>query len=131
MPIFNAQQDLREAIESVLRQSCIDFELIIIDDGSTDQSAQIVHSFEDLRIRLISQSQNQGLVIALNTGMSEARGQFIARMDGDDVCLPERFALQLSAMQNLNLDICGSHWAQINSQGRQFGVLFAPNRWMK
>jgi len=128
MPIFNAQQDLREAIESVLQQSFVDFELLVIDDGSTDQSVQIIHSFDDPRIRLISQAQNLGLVAALNRGISEARGQFIARMDGDDLCLPERLALQLSAMQNLQLDICGSHWAQIDAQGKQFGVLYAPKQ---
>jgi len=128
MPIFNAQQDLREAIESVLQQSFVDFELLIIDDGSTDQSVQIIRSFGDPRIRLISQAQNLGLVAALNTGISEARGQFIARMDGDDICLPERFALQLTAIQNQQLDICGSHWARIDSQGKQFGVLYAPKQ---
>ncbi len=128
MPIFNAQQDLREAIESVLQQSFVDFELLIIDDGSTDQSVQIIRSFDDPRIRLISQAQNLGLVAALNRGISEACGQFIARMDGDDLCLPERLTLQLSAMQNLQLDICGSHWAQIDAQGNQFGVLYAPKQ---
>ncbi len=128
MPIFNAQQDLREAIESVLQQSFVNFELLIIDDGSTDHSVQIIRSFDDSRIRLISQGQNLGLVAALNRGISEAHGQFIARMDGDDLCLPERLTLQLSAMKNFQLDICGSHWAQIDAQGKQFGVLYAPKQ---
>lgn len=126
MPIYNAQQDLRQAIESILSQSFTDFELLIIDDGSTDQSVQIIHSFSDSRIRLISQPHNLGLVAALNKGLAEARGQFIARMDGDDICLPERLTLQLAAMQDQQLDICGSHWAQIDTNGNLFATLYAP-----
>jgi glycosyltransferase involved in cell wall biosynthesis len=126
MPIYNAQQDLREAIESILNQSFSDFELLIIDDGSTDQSAQIARSFIDTRIRFIRQPRNFGLVAALNKGLAEARGQFIARMDGDDICLPDRFALQLEIMQDQKLDICGSHWAQIDAGGHQFATLYAP-----
>lgn len=126
MPIYNAQQDLRAAIESILGQSFSDFELLIIDDGSTDESVQIIQSFEDSRIRLISQPKNLGLVAALNRGLVEVRGQFIARMDGDDICLPDRFALQLPIMQDQKLDICGSDWAQIDAEGRQFRVLKAP-----
>lgn len=126
MPVYNAQQDLRGAIESVLDQSFADFELLIIDDGSTDESVQIIRSFEDSRIRLISQPRNLGLVAALNKGLEEARGQFIARMDGDDICLPDRFILQLQIMQDQKLDICGSHWAQIDAQGQQFAILKAP-----
>jgi glycosyltransferase involved in cell wall biosynthesis len=126
MPVYNAQQDLHEAIESVLDQSFADFELLIIDDGSTDESVQIIRSFEDSRIRLISQPRNLGLVAALNKGLSEARGQFIARMDGDDICLPDRFVLQLQIMQDQQLDICGSHWAQIDESGHQLSTLYAP-----
>jgi glycosyltransferase involved in cell wall biosynthesis len=126
MPVYNAQQDLRQAIESILSQSFSDFELLIIDDGSTDQSAQIVRSFDDPRIRLISQPYNLGLVAALNAGLAEARGQFIARMDGDDISLPQRFALQLAAMKEQHLDICGSHWAQIDANGNLFATLYAP-----
>jgi glycosyltransferase involved in cell wall biosynthesis len=126
MPIYNAQQDLREAIESVLGQSYSDFELLIIDDGSTDDSVRIIRSFEDSRIRLISQPRNLGLVAALNKGLKEAHGQFIARMDGDDICMPDRFVLQLQIMQDQKLDICGSHWAQIDASGFQFATLYAP-----
>lgn len=126
MPIYNAQQDLHQAIESILNQSFTDFELLIIDDGSTDQSVQIVRSFSDPRIRLMSQSANLGLVAALNTGIANARGQFIARMDGDDLSLPERFTLQLAAMQDQQLDICGSHWVQIDVMGNPLTTLYAP-----
>lgn len=126
MPVYNAQQDLREAIESVLSQSFPDFELLIIDDGSTDESVQIIRSFGDSRIRLISQSRNLGLVAALNKGLAEARGQFIARMDGDDISLSDRFSMQLMIMQDQKLDICGSDWARIDRQGQQFAILKAP-----
>jgi len=128
MPIFNAQKDLCAAIESVLHQSFGNFEFLIVDDGSTDQSVEIVRSYDDPRIRLLVQPNNLGLVAALNRGISEARGEYIARMDGDDISLPERLALQCEAMLNQQLDICGADWAQMDAQGNQFGVLYAPQQ---
>ena len=79
MPIFNAQKDLCAAIESVLHQSFGNFEFLIVDDGSTDQSVEIVRSYDDPRIRLLVQPNNLGLVAALNRGISEARGEYIAK----------------------------------------------------
>lgn len=127
MPVFNAQQDLREAINSILAQTFKDFELIVIDDGSSDDSVEIILAIDDPRIRLLRQPQNKGLVTSLNLGLLEAKGQFIARMDADDLSNPERFSLQIQLMQDGNLDICGSHWAQIDAQGRQFAILEAPS----
>lgn len=126
MPIYNAEQHLRQAIGSVLGQSYTDFELLIIDDGSTDQSAQIARSFKDDRIKLITQPCNLGLVAALNRALAESRGKYIARMDGDDVCLPDRFALQLELMKNQELDVCGSDWVDIDVRGNKLKALRAP-----
>lgn len=128
MPIYNAEKDLSCAIESVLNQTFNDFELLIIDDGSTDGSLDVVRSFDDARIRLIRQPQNLGLVNSLNRGVSESVGKFIARMDGDDICLPERFSMQISLMQELQLDLCGTHWAQIKENGQRFRTLYGPNK---
>ena len=99
MAIYNGREFLREAIDSVLSQTMRDFEFVIVDDGSTDGSHSIVESYSDPRIRIISQ-ENTGLAQALNNGISESKGEFIARMDQDDICLPERFAVQLEFLKN-------------------------------
>ena len=82
MPIFNAQQDLRKAIESVLQQSFIDFELLIIDDGSTDQTVANIEAIHDKRIQLKVLPQNMGACIALNDAILRARGKFVASRPG-------------------------------------------------
>jgi glycosyltransferase involved in cell wall biosynthesis len=101
MPVFNSQSYLDEAVKSILAQSLADFEFIIIDDGSTDQSLKMLRSYErlDSRIRLISRP-NTGLCGALNEALGLARGKFIARMDADDISLPERFAKQVEFLEN-------------------------------
>ena len=95
MPVYNGAVYLDAAIKSILAQSFRDFELVIIDDGSTDRSLDILqrHARDDTRITIISRP-NTGIVGALNEGIAAARGQWIARMDADDIALPERFAAQ-------------------------------------
>ena len=96
MPVYNAVQYVSEAIESILSQTFEDFEFVIVDDGSTDGSSEILNNFakRDSRIRLISR-ENKGLVASLNEGIAAARGEFIARMDADDISLSDRFEKQL------------------------------------
>ncbi|RYY67587.1 MAG: glycosyltransferase [Chitinophagaceae bacterium] len=96
LPVYNAGPFLAEALESVLQQSFGDFELLVLDDGSTDASAEIIASFTDPRIRYLPNDRNRGLVYTLNRGLELAQGTYIARMDADDVCHPERFAAQAS-----------------------------------
>jgi glycosyltransferase involved in cell wall biosynthesis len=98
LPVYNGQDYLAEAIESVLSQSFRDFELIIINDGSTDSSPEIIGKFDDPRIRFFQQS-NQGLAATLNRAISLARGEYIARQDQDDVCLPSRFEKQINFLE--------------------------------
>ncbi|MEP6673913.1 MAG: glycosyltransferase [Ferruginibacter sp.] len=93
MPAYNAEKYIRIAIDSVLNQTYTDFELLIINDGSTDQTEKIIHSYTDGRIRLINQS-NQGIAAALNMGLLNARAELIARFDADDICAPERLEMQ-------------------------------------
>jgi glycosyltransferase involved in cell wall biosynthesis len=97
MPVYQAELYLEEAVESILAQSFDDFELIALDDGSTDASSQILGTLagRDARIR-VRRSEHVGLVYQLNQGLAEARGEFIARMDADDVSHPERFDRQLA-----------------------------------
>ncbi len=97
LPVYNAERSIAAAVMSVLRQSFSDFELIAINDGSTDSSGEILRSFGDCRIRIIERKNNRGLVAALNDALGEAKGEFVARQDADDVSLPERLALQRDA----------------------------------
>ena len=100
MPTYNTDiQHLREAVESVLNQSFKDFELIVIDDGSTNETWDYLISLSDARIRLIRNKTNIGVTKSLNNGLQAARGQYIARMDADDICVPKRFEKQLSYME--------------------------------
>ena len=98
MPVYNAEKYLREAIDSILAQTFTDFEFIIIDDGSTDSSPEIVRSYADERIRFYQNEHNMGVSATLNRGLELAKGEYIARMDSDDISLPERFAKQVEYM---------------------------------
>jgi glycosyltransferase involved in cell wall biosynthesis len=112
MPVYNGAPYLREAIESILRQSFTDFEFLIIDDGSTDSSVSIVNSYPDPRIRLLENGRNLGLVPTLNWGIDLARGEFIARMDCDDISLPDRLAKQMLFMAaHPEVGVCGG-WVE-------------------
>ena len=99
MPVYNCAGFLREAIDSVLSQTCGDFEFLIINDGSTDASESIILSYADARIRLVNQA-NGGVSNALNKGLGIARGKYIARFDADDICYPNRLAEQLAFMES-------------------------------
>lgn len=109
LPVYNAAKTLPLAIRSMLRQTFTDFELIILDDGSTDDSAQVIARFDDPRIRYISDGRNRGLAARLNQAIDLARGKYIARMDADDVSYPERLARQVSYLdQHPDVDLLGT-----------------------
>lgn len=109
MPVYNSEAYLSEAIESILGQSYTHFEFIIIDDCSTDGSRIVIESYaqQDKRIHPLYLS-HRGAGGAANAGITAAKGELIARMDADDIALPERFATQISWMQRTGVDICGS-----------------------
>ena len=98
MSVFNTEKYLTEAIESILNQTFTDFEFIIIDDGSTDKSAEIIKSYEDPRIVFIQQV-NKGLAAALNRGIKGAKGKYIARMDADDISMKNRLEKQFEFLE--------------------------------
>lgn len=98
MSVYNGERYLAEAVESILNQTFTDFEFIIINDGSTDGTAAILQTYDDPRIKLIEQS-NIGLTRSLNKGIALACGKYIARMDADDVSMPERFAQQVAFLE--------------------------------
>jgi len=110
MPVYNSEKYLKEAIESILNQSYKDFELIIINDGSTDDSAQIINLYKDNRIKLINNFENKGLVYSLNLGIEVSKGKYIARMDSDDICYKNRFQKQVEFMEkNTSAAVCGGN----------------------
>jgi len=109
MPVYNGEEYLKEAIDSILNQTYTDFEFIILNDGSTDKTEEIILSYGDPRIVYIKNEQNLQIVKTLNKGILRAKGKYIARMDADDISLPKRFEKQLHFMEeNSNIDICGS-----------------------
>jgi len=99
MPIYNAGRHLRLAVKSILLQTISDWELLIIDDGSTDRALANITDIIDPRIKILSDGQNRGLAARLNEAIDRARGEFFARMDQDDVSYPDRFAMQLALLR--------------------------------
>lgn len=95
MSVYNGEKYLREAIESILNQTFIDFEFIIVNDGSTDNSLKIIKNYSDERILIINNEKNIGLTKSLNKALKQAKGEYIARQDADDISLPNRFEKQV------------------------------------
>lgn len=113
MPVYNTKEVyLRASIESILNQTFTDFELIIVNDGSTNNAEEVVLSYKDDRIKYFKQ-ENQGIVGALNNAWAKASGKYIARMDSDDIAYPEHFAKQVKFLEeNPEYSLVGS-WAKI------------------
>ncbi|MCY9667095.1 glycosyltransferase [Paenibacillus alginolyticus] len=108
MPVYNVSLYIDESISSILQQTFQDFEFLIIDDGSTDGTLEKIQKYHDSRIKLIVHSTNMGLVESLNQGISLSTGDYIARMDGDDVSLPRRLERQVAFMDlNQHIGVCG------------------------
>jgi len=107
MPVYNAANTVAFAIHSIIVQQFVNWELIVLDDGSTDNTSQIVSSFKDSRIRLIN--CNHDFISTLNRGFLEAKGEYIARMDADDLMAPERLKVQVEILnRDKKIDICSS-----------------------
>ncbi|MBD2519711.1 glycosyltransferase [Nostoc sp. FACHB-973] len=118
MPVYNGELYLREAIDSILDQTFQDFEFLIINDGSTDSTREIICSYDDLRIRLIDNNYNLGLTRSLNKGLKLAEGEFIARQDADDVSESERLAKQVAFLEtHPEVALVGTWYKQIDTQG--------------
>lgn len=110
---FNVEKYIKEAIDSVLQQTIQDFELVIVDDGSSDHTINVIESILDTRIRLIKNSVNKGRVKSLNLAFQEAKGKYITIVDGDDVNVLNRFEKQLSVLENNSeIKVCGSWYEE-------------------
>jgi len=116
LPVYNGGEYLKDAMESILNQSYKNFEFIIINDGSSDDSINVIRQYEilDNRIKVIDR-ENRGLIATLNEGIKNSKGIFIARMDQDDISLPHRLELQYNYMLENSLDICGGDFYTIDT----------------
>lgn len=119
MPAFNVEKYVSTAIESVLNQTFTDFEFIVLDDGSSDETAKIIDSYADARMKKVFLAENKGLVSARNTLVEMAQGEYIAFLDSDDIADPKRLAVQLQYLQTHGLDLCGTdHWVLHQANGK-------------
>lgn len=127
MPAFNASRFIPSAIESVLNQTYDDWELVIIDDASRDDTRTVVRSFHDARIRLVEQDVNSGVASSLNLGLKVARGELVARLDADDIAYPERLSLQVAYLaSHPECGVLGTSFDRIDEEGRQFERCIVP-----
>lgn len=124
MPIYNAGEYLVEAVDSIIAQTYTNWELYVIDDGSTDNAIDIIKLIKDERIKIIEDGLNKGLAARLNQAIDLAKGQYFARMDQDDISMPERFMLQIAAFEaNSNLDLVATRTLTIDSKNKVIGQL--------
>lgn len=129
LPVHNGERYLRQSIDSLLGQSFGDYELLILDDGSTDDSREIARSYEDTSIRVLTQ-ENQGLTKSLNRLLKEARGDLIARADADDMYDRERLGAQVRVLdQGPEVGVAGSFCRFVDDAGieKKQGFLFATD----
>ena len=127
MSVYNGAKFLAEAIDSILAQTFTDFEFIIINDASSDDSLHIINSYQDARIVLIQNTKNIGLTKSLNIGIAKAKGKYIARMDSDDISLPKRLEKQFGFMEeHLEFAFCGTRAKTINDVGKEISFFKPP-----
>jgi len=118
MPVFNGELYIEEAIQSILRQDYLDYELLILNDGSTDRTKDIVYKYIDEKKIFLFDYERKGLIGILNEGLMKCKSEFIARMDADDICLPNRLSKQIEYFENNDkLGILGSGTYIVNSNG--------------
>tara|TARA_X000000950_G_scaffold287411_1_gene399565 strand:+ start:1831 stop:2613 length:783 start_codon:yes stop_codon:yes gene_type:complete len=119
MTAYNAEKYLKPSINSILKQTHKNLELIIIDDGSTDGSINVVKNFEDKRIQLIKQKKNRGRTKSLNNGLKKVKSKYIAILDADDISYKNRLNIQLNFLKkNKHIDIVGTWYEVINNKGK-------------
>ena len=127
LPVYNAENTIAEAIKSIIDQTYSNWELIIINDGSSDKTEDIILSFTDNRIKYYKNHGNKQLIYTLNRGLSLATGTFIARMDADDICLPSRFEKQVNLMiKHPDVIISGCQISYFGTKSKKYKKLKFP-----
>jgi len=129
-PSHNSTQFISATIQSVLNQSTSDWELIIVDDCSSDNSVEVVQSFveRDSRIKLIQLSENSGAAVARNRAIEAAQGRYIAFLDSDDLWLPDKLETQIQFMEDNDVAFSYAAYEKINEQGKAVGKVGVPER---
>ena len=128
MSVYNGEKYLNEAIDSILGQTFKDFEFLIVNDGSTDKTGDILKSYDDPRIKIINNEKNIGLTKSLNKGLKLARGEYIARQDADDISMPERLEKEVEFLeQNKNVGLVGTDYLFINEKGKVVHIVKCLN----
>ena len=125
MPVYNTKEEwLRLAIESILAQSYRNIELLIVTDGPTDNSCEVVEEYvsKDARVNVFHNEKNLGLIKSLNKGLSIAKGKYIARMDSDDIALPNRLEVELKHLIDNNLNLVGGRLQKIDEAGKEIST---------
>jgi glycosyltransferase involved in cell wall biosynthesis len=127
MPFYNAQQTIEAAVQSILQQTYQNWELLLLDDGSTDKSRSLVESFGDPRLVIWSDGKQKGLAPRLNECVARAGGQFIARMDSDDISYPDRLAAQVGFLEShAGVDLVGCSVVVFGDDGAPLGKRVVP-----
>lgn len=127
MPVYNGEAYIRETIDSILAQTFRDFEFIIVNDGSTDDTELIIDSYRDQRIRYYRNSRNKGLINTLNLGIQLSRGEYIARIDADDIADEGRLKKQLEfLLHHPDHGMCGTFYKVINEKGEVIDKVELP-----
>lgn len=128
LPAYNAAETIGEAMESMISQTWTDWELIVINDGSKDQTADVIRSYKDERIRYIENEGNKGLIYTLNRGLELATGEYIARMDADDISLPTRLEKQVQYMDShKDVVVLGTGYQMFGEGIKSRVILLAEN----
>ncbi|MDQ3378779.1 MAG: glycosyltransferase [Actinomycetota bacterium] len=128
LAVSNGERYLREALESVLRQTVTDLELIVVDDGSTDATPEVLSAVDDARLRVLRNDERGGLAASLNRGLDEARGRYVARLDADDIALPRRLERQLQRMvSGSQVAVVGSAVVDLDASGSPGALHLMPS----
>ncbi|MCA1048631.1 glycosyltransferase family 2 protein [Priestia aryabhattai] len=129
-PMFNSEKYIRDAINSVINQEYQNWEMIIVDDASKDESQEIVRKFvlEDKRIKLITQEKNSGVVAARNRGISESQGRYLAFLDSDDMWHPKKLSMQIELMNRQDVAFCFSSYEIMQDNGQLSGKIIKVPR---
>jgi len=129
MSVYNGERYLNEAVDSILTQTFRDFEFLIIDDASTDRTPEILRGYDDQRIRIVTNEENLGLTKSLNKGLALARGEYVARMDADDISVPERLEKQVLFLEkNSDIGVLGTAVQYIDEFGKPSQIIKWPQR---
>lgn len=127
MAVFNSSAYLKGAIESILDQTFENFELLIVNDGSTDNSLEIIQAFRDERIRILNNEKNMGLEYTRNRGIEEARGKYMAILDSDDIAIRDRLKIQFDYLESKpDVAVCGGHAIFIDEQENELSTCLVP-----